>query len=487
MRLIRWVAAPIAALLVGIALLGVANAATQNWVVDFEGLSEGATPGVLTPGLGITGPAAAPGSVTISGSSPMIFDSNCGGGCTGGDDDLGVGLGNVLIISEDGDAGDPDDSAFGGTLSASFSSFGVVTVDFVTVVDIEPVGSTISVFNGITLVGTVPVPVTGDGGTVVVAVGLPGDSVSVTLTSSGAIDNIAFTAEVDDPPPPPPAEPAEITVTKAGGEAGIDYSFQLTHGGLNQVDSFGLQSGDSHSQILFLAADYQVVEVGAPAGVTYSSGCSGNSVLPGASVTCTVTNPAAEVLGTTAIVEKMLTSADPAFVGESVTFTIATMITGDTTVTAGLVDTFEHDYLGFVSADPACVLIENMPDADHSIVACDIGEVTPGSSGSPGTLTFTFDLTFEALQPTTPARTVNSVVAVLGTDQIGPAIDDVEIIASPTLPPSGDGTLSDDAKSAVNIFAVAFASVVLAISGLWLGQGSVVYFGTRDLWQRDHS
>ena len=489
MKLIRWVVAPLAALLVGFALVGVANAATQNWVVDFEGLAEDATPGALTSGAGITGPTLA-GIVTVSGTSPMIFDATCAGGCSGGDTDLNQpAQGNVLIISEDGDSGDPDDSVFGGALAVAFTIFGVVTINSMYVMDQDDEGSaSIQVFNGVTPVGgPIAVPATGDGGIVLVPIGLNGTSVVLTLEGSGAMGDVSFSVDTGDPPPPP--DPAEITVVKAGGEAGVTYNVQLTHGLLENVDPFNLQSGDSHTQILFLGADYVVVELGAPAGVTYSSGCSGGPVLPGSSVTCTVTNPLPdEVLGTTAIVEKLLTSADPAFVGESVTFVISTTISGDTTVaSAGLLDVFEHAHLGFVSADPACQLFANMPDASHSTVACDIGEVTPGTSGSPGSLTFSFELTFEALQPTSPGRTVNSVVAVLDDQQVGPATDDVEIIQTPTLPPAGDGSLGHDATSAANIFAVTFATLVLAVSGLWLAQGAVMYFGTRELWERDQS
>lgn len=42
----------------------------------------------------------------------MIFDSNCSGSnCSGQDPDLGVNLGNILIVSEDGNSSDPDDSS----------------------------------------------------------------------------------------------------------------------------------------------------------------------------------------------------------------------------------------------------------------------------------------------------------------------------------------------------------------------------------------
>ena len=52
----------------------------------------------------------------------MLFDADCVGGCTGGDNDLFLqGAGNILIISEDNDSNDPDDSQFGGTISVDFN------------------------------------------------------------------------------------------------------------------------------------------------------------------------------------------------------------------------------------------------------------------------------------------------------------------------------------------------------------------------------
>lgn len=57
----------------------------------------------------------------------MIFDSNCSGaGCSGGDPDLSttstINANNILIISEDNDSADPDDSAAGGTIVIKFDT-----------------------------------------------------------------------------------------------------------------------------------------------------------------------------------------------------------------------------------------------------------------------------------------------------------------------------------------------------------------------------
>ena len=71
-----------------------------------------------------------------------IFDTN---NPTGGDDDLGAGIGNALIISEDGDSSDPDDNAAGGTISIEFDE--LVTVTGIGLLDIDEPGGTIDFFD----------------------------------------------------------------------------------------------------------------------------------------------------------------------------------------------------------------------------------------------------------------------------------------------------------------------------------------------------
>ena len=89
--------------------------------IDFEtGLSEGDTVSSVSCGSGMScsadpggfvdvfGDSADPG---IPGNAAMVFDAECAGGCSGGDNDLFFpGHGNILIITEDEDAGDPDDA-----------------------------------------------------------------------------------------------------------------------------------------------------------------------------------------------------------------------------------------------------------------------------------------------------------------------------------------------------------------------------------------
>jgi Ca2+-binding RTX toxin-like protein len=131
--------------------------------------------------------------VTISssnGSNPvMAFDA---ANPTGGDTDLANDtLGNVLILSEDGDSSDPDDNASGGTFVFEFEEPSEV-VNF-NVLDMENGGFVRLYDEGGTLIATLPLTSTGDGEVGVMTVGY--DNVSrmeVELCGSGAIDNICF-------------------------------------------------------------------------------------------------------------------------------------------------------------------------------------------------------------------------------------------------------------------------------------------------------
>ena len=118
----------------------------------------------------------------------MIFDSD---NPTGGDQDLGVGTGNVLIISEDGDQSDPDDN-IGGMIVATLDNPSIMKS--LRAVDTEE-GGTIELIdaNGVTL-STVTIPSIGDGETAVVDLGDVADvkTVKVTLNGSGAIDDFCF-------------------------------------------------------------------------------------------------------------------------------------------------------------------------------------------------------------------------------------------------------------------------------------------------------
>jgi hypothetical protein len=86
--------------------------------IDFENLAEGAIVSNVAYGAGISGDPVS-GSVAVYGSNPffpntnaaMIFDSACPGGCSGQDNDLyWPHSGKTLIVREDMDSSDPDDS-----------------------------------------------------------------------------------------------------------------------------------------------------------------------------------------------------------------------------------------------------------------------------------------------------------------------------------------------------------------------------------------
>ena len=127
----------------------------------------------------------------------MIFDSSCFGGCSGGDTDLRTpgyhptnveSLGNVLMISEDGDASDPDDSALGGHITFHFPYTALVSS--ITVIDVEESGGYISDVYGV----VAPIQALGDNSVQVIPlrnVGVP--YIKVVLAGSGAVDNIDYT------------------------------------------------------------------------------------------------------------------------------------------------------------------------------------------------------------------------------------------------------------------------------------------------------
>ena len=216
-RAVIWVGVAIAAVAAGLGT-GVSRGAPVQAVIDFEaGLSAGDIVSTLESGLGISGDDV--GSVQVVGqrsdlpgvNQAMIFDAGCGGAaatCSGGDADLfQPQLGNVLIISADGDSTDPDDADVGERIDFDFSGWGtgVVTVVSLDVLDVE-----VDESPGIIQVdgAGVEIPDIGDGNVATVPVGLSGSTLSVVLNGSGAIDNIVIEFE---PPPPPTTEPPVTT------------------------------------------------------------------------------------------------------------------------------------------------------------------------------------------------------------------------------------------------------------------------------------
>lgn len=72
----------------------------------------------------------------------MIFDSE---NPTGGDPDLAVDLGKILIISEDGDQSDPDDANAGGIITFEFAT--PKYLDTLTLIDVEESGSCVRAYD----------------------------------------------------------------------------------------------------------------------------------------------------------------------------------------------------------------------------------------------------------------------------------------------------------------------------------------------------
>ncbi len=138
--------------------------------------------------------------VTISSGNPhtppMVFDSD---NPTGGDHDLETNnLGNVLILSEDGDSSDPDDNAGGGTFIFDFDEPSQV-INF-RALDIEEGGTVTLYAEDGSVIATIPMGTTSNGGQKTVHLTDPATGqgyegvarMEVHLNGSGAIDNICY-------------------------------------------------------------------------------------------------------------------------------------------------------------------------------------------------------------------------------------------------------------------------------------------------------
>ncbi len=197
-------------------------------VIDFEeNLDPGHTIASLSVGNGISG-SGIPGFVTVEGKArqsdrvtlwpgnrAMVYDADQAPPPpppTGGDDDLLGGEGNVAILSEDGDATDPDDNTFGGTFHFDFSNFAggsVGILEFTAIDTEEPVGGPAGAASGTWTAydaasnpiasGDIPSVTNGDVQMVPVGIGSGVVKFDVFLRGSGAIDNICLSVEDEDP------------------------------------------------------------------------------------------------------------------------------------------------------------------------------------------------------------------------------------------------------------------------------------------------
>ncbi|MEM9218707.1 MAG: PPC domain-containing protein [Cyanobacteria bacterium P01_F01_bin.150] len=121
----------------------------------------------------------------------MIFDT---ASWSGGDYDLRSDtLGNVLIISEDGDSADPDDNIDGGTLM--FDWDGTVNIASLGLLDIEESGGTITLYGAddTTVLSTIEIPALGDSSLQSIDIGTADvGKMNVMLAGSGAITEIVL-------------------------------------------------------------------------------------------------------------------------------------------------------------------------------------------------------------------------------------------------------------------------------------------------------
>lgn len=185
---------------------------TQHQVcLDFDELSAGDLVSNQYPGVTISGKS---NSRPTAGNAAMVFNSAAP---TGGDYDLGTpnqayggpgqgsggasndtALGNILIISEDGDSADPDDDAYGGYIRFEFDS--PVTIDHLDVLDIDSneAGGSIITFTTTSGTQTISIPTAGNNSAQRIIVDVADvTEMKVKFVSSGAISELCYTESTE--------------------------------------------------------------------------------------------------------------------------------------------------------------------------------------------------------------------------------------------------------------------------------------------------
>ncbi|MEX3015135.1 cadherin-like domain-containing protein [Gymnodinialimonas hymeniacidonis] len=227
-------------------------------VIDFNNLSAGDVVTNQFQSNGVT--------ITASGGSgdAMIFDTS---NPTGGDHDLATNnLGNVLIISEDGDSSDPDDNAGGGTVVFAFET--AATVKALTFLDIEETAEIKLLDADGNVIDTIHAGPTGNNGQCVVHIDVAGvASMEVTLHGSGAIDNLEFVASAGP----------DYIVEGTSGDDLIDAAYDQDPEG-DMVDAGDNQLGNDDDSIRAGAGDDTVY---AGEGDDTVEGGSGNDFILG--------------------------------------------------------------------------------------------------------------------------------------------------------------------------------------------------------------
>jgi hypothetical protein len=238
-------------------LVSAARAETAVVTIDFEGLAEGSTADQVAVGSGATG-AAVGGAIAIRGerrslpgvNRAMIFDGAClplGSwlGCTGLDPDLFFpSLGNLLIVSENGSAANPND-ARDGILTFDFRGFGpgAVRVESFVLADTDSRRPNMTLITAAGASSTTRLPATGNRASTVVSVGAS-DIVEMTidLRGEGAVDQIVLAVDLAPPPTstttttttappdttPPPTPTTTTTTTTAAPPSGTPGPLTMT-------------------------------------------------------------------------------------------------------------------------------------------------------------------------------------------------------------------------------------------------------------------
>ena len=279
----------------------------------------------------------------------------------------------------------------------------------------------------------------------------------------------------DPDQPPPPTPTINLTIVKqvtadAGAvapDAGTLFDFELDCIGTDV--NFSLADGESRTVTFTGATQCSLTETNDNGADSVTGEFSNELISSNRTVTVVNNYEGVVVLGTA--ITKVLTTADPAAVGERVSFDVTVTFEGTILPDAEFVDVYENEFLSFESATSgfapvACDRFASTPDAAHDTVVCPAGDLTSGSA--------TMTLHFTALKGTLGDRTLDEAKVVSDLDgpggdpplMIGPAFDDVEIVEVLALPPLGDGSLSGQGGAplalVVALAALAVASAAMA-------------------------
>ena len=189
------------AVLTGVSILALSVDATaaapgdQRFTIDFEGFSPGDTVNAVKAGtieVAVTGVR----EIRPGRQRAMIFDGECNGSarrCTGGDPDLFFpGQGNLLIVSEDGDASDPDDAGDG---IFTFEFDAPVRVETFLLLDTDSARPSLRIVDDAGQVTTRRLAATGNNRSIAVAVNANEvRSIQIRMNGLGAIDDLVIVA-----------------------------------------------------------------------------------------------------------------------------------------------------------------------------------------------------------------------------------------------------------------------------------------------------